>query len=232
MKDSAAKPNKMNQKGHKQARKSAKKRQSAYLKHFTVAVFGDAKVGKTTLIKAFLEEDFDDRYEPTIEDFYSKQVIHDEKNYQFDLIDTCGTENFPAMRRVDIEKADAVILVYSLDRANSFEYLKELREEVLRERGHSFPVIVVANKSDVVLDGHALEITDKDGVQFNTKTVTEKDWKYLWTLTSAKLQWGVQECFHELLDQANVSRRNLSLPVKRKDTWLNTHFSSLRRKSK
>ena len=221
----------MSRKQQKKAKKEAKKRTSAYLKYFTVAVFGEAKVGKTCLIKSFIGEDFDDRYEPTIEDFYSTQVSHDEKNYQFDIIDTCGSENFPAMRRVDIEKADAIVLMYSLDNANSFEHLKEIREEILREKGYSIPVMVVANKSDVVLDGHALEITNKDGDHINTKTVAEKVWKCSWTLTSAKMQWGVKDIFIDLLNQAIAIRRNNSLPTKRRETWLNRNLTFVRRRT-
>lgn len=186
---------------------------------FTVVVFGEARVGKTSLCKAFLGETFFNDYEPTIEDFYSTQIVHKEKNYQVDIIDTCGTENFPAMRRVAINKADAIVLVYSLDNPHSFERLEQLQEEILQERGNNVPVMVVANKSDVVLDGHALEITTNGGKHINTKYVAEKEWGFLWTITSAKMAWGVHDIFYDLIDAFHL-RRSQSLPAKTNSSWL------------
>lgn len=210
-----------------------KKRSSAYLKMFTVVVFGEARTGKSSLIKTFLGEGFADGYEPTIEEFYSKQIVYNEKNYQVDIIDTCGSENFPAMRRVDINKADAILLVYSLDNPRSFEKLEQLREEIFQERGHNLPVMVVANKSDVVLDGHALEMKTHDGSLINTKYVAEKEWNFLWTITSAKMAWGVDDMFHDLIDAFYI-RRAHTLPAKVSRSWLGSPklLSSLRRKSK
>ena len=213
-------------------KKSIKKRTSAYLKLVTLAVFGEARVGKTSLVRAFLGETFNDDYEPTVEDFYSKQITHKDKNYQVDIIDTCGTENFPAMRKIDINKADGIVLVYSLDNPDSFEKLRQFREEIVQEKGYCLPVTVVANKSDVVLDGRALEITSNEGNRINTKRVTEKEWRCSWTITSAKAGWGVDELFRDLID-AIYTKRSQTMPVKRRGSWLETPLlGSLRRKSK
>lgn len=200
---------------------------------FTVVVFGEARTGKSSLVKTFVGERFTDHYEPTIEDFYSKQIVYNDKNYQVDIIDTCGSENFPAMRKVDINKADAILLVYSLDNPRSFERLEQLREEIFQERGHNLPVMVVANKSDVVLDGHALEMKTTDGTFINTKYVAEKEWNLLWTITSAKMAWGVEDMFHDLIDAFYI-RRAHTLPAKVSRSWLGSPklLSSLRRKSK
>ena len=210
-----------------------KKRTSAYLKMFTVVVFGEARTGKSSLIKTFIGEGFTDDYEPTIEDFYTKQIVYNDKNYQVDIIDTCGSENFPAMRRVDINKADAILLVYSLDNPRSFERLEQLREEIFQERGHNLPVMVVANKSDVVLDGHALEMKTTDGTFINTKYVAEKEWNLLWTITSAKMAWGVEDMFHDLINAFYI-RRAHTMPTKVSRSWLGSPklLSSFRRKSK
>lgn len=217
----------------KEERKAAvKKRSSAYLKMFTVVVFGEARTGKTSLIRTFLGETFNNEYEPTIEDFYSKQIVYNDKNYQVDIIDTCGSENFPAMRKVDINKADAILLVYSLDNPQSFERLNELKEEIVQERGYNLPVMVVANKSDVVIDGHALEMKMNDGTLVNTKYVAEKEWNFMWTITSAKMAWGVEDMVHGVIDAFYV-RRAHTLPTKG-SSWLRRSpiLSTLRRKSK
>ena len=210
-----------------------KKRTSAYLKMFTVVVFGDSWVGKTSLCKAFLGEPFNDDYLPTVEDFYSTQIVHKEKNYQVDIIDTCGTETFPAMRRMEINKADAILLVYSLDKPHSFEWLEQIQEEIFQQRGGNLPVMVVANKADVVLEANALNVTTRDGKTINTRNVAEKEWGFLWTMTSAKMALGVHEIFHGLIDAFQL-RRSQSLPAKQSllSPRRSPLLSTLRRKSK
>lgn len=213
-------------------------RRSAYLKVLTVAVFGVAKVGKSSIIRRFCEpEDFSEHYEPTVEDFFSKHFLYNDRTYQLDIIDTCGSENFPAMRRVDIAKADAIILVYSMDNKMSFEQLSMYRQEIIEERGFDIPVVVVANKSDLAIDSSSLEITDKNGCILNTRDVVLKRWRYMWALTSAKMNWAIHEPFHMILDEIQrrkreVDNNNDSPKMKRKTSWLNRNFGnalSLRR---
>ncbi|EDO36577.1 predicted protein, partial [Nematostella vectensis] len=156
-----------------------------------IAVLGEGRVGKSSLIRGFCGEGFQEEYVPTIEEFVSKHLLYNDRTYQLDIIDTCGSENFPAIRRVDIAKADAIILVYSIDNPRSFEQLQQYREEIIAEKGNSVPVLVVANKSDLSLDG----------CRVNTRDVVLKRWKYLWSITSCKMNWGVQEPFHGILDE-------------------------------
>ena len=204
---------------------------SAYLNMFTVVVFGDSWVGKTSLCKAFLGEPLNEDYEPTVEDFYSTQIVHKEKNYLVDIIDTCGTETFPAMWRMEINKADAILLVYSLDKPHSFEWLEQVRGEIFQQRGGNLPVMVVANKADVILEANALNVTTRDGRTIHTRNVAEKEWGFLWTMTSAKMALGVREIFHGLIDAFQL-RRSQSLPVKQSflSPWRSLLLSTLRRK--
>ena len=219
--------------GQKVNKKRKGRETSDYLKMFTVVVFGDSWVGKTSLCKAFLGEPFNDDYLPTVEDFYSTQIVHKEKNYQVDIIDTCGTETFPAMRRMEINKADAILLVYSLDKPHSFEWLEQIQEEIFQQRGGNLPVMVVANKADVVLEANALNVTTRDGKTINTRNVAEKEWGFLWTMTSAKMALGVHEIFHGLVDAFQL-RKTQSLPAKQSlsSSRISQFLKSLRAKCK
>lgn len=220
------------QQGSKYRKKSAhKRRQSIYLKRLTIAVFGDAGVGKTSLIKSFCDNTFTDEYEPTIEDFFTKHLLHNDRTYQIDIIDTCGSENFPAMRKVDMEKADAIILVYSPDKNRSFEQISQYRDEILEQKGITTPVVVVANKRDLSLDSSSLYAIDKNGSLVNTQDIAQKRWRYMWTNTSAKMGCSTSEPFLMLLDE--IQRRkeeteniNVSPNFKRKTSWLNRNFGS------
>ena len=209
---------------------AAKKRMSAYLKTFTISVFGDARVGKSALIKSFLDHEFSEDYEPTIEEYYSKHIEYNDRHYELNIIDTSGTENFPAMRRVDIQKSDVIVLVYSLEHPQTFDLLKKLRSEILEEVGYSIPVLVVANKSDMDVQGLAIEYIDRFGMKHNTKRIVENTWHYKWTMTSAKMGWGIEKIFHSVIDEAVIKRSQSLKEVpsfKRQSSWLSKGKSSL-----
>ena len=113
---------------------------TVYFKKFTIAVFGDSGVGKSSIVRRLLvSDDYNAEHEPTVEEFYVKQMTHRNKAYELHIIDTSGTYEFPAMRRIAIEKADAIVLVYSLDKPYSFtkleRYMEKLRGVVRTETG-------------------------------------------------------------------------------------------------
>ena len=86
--------------------------QEKYLQKLTVAIFGDSGLGETSLVNRFLGIKFNPEHVPTVEDFHVKHVAFKNKTCELQIIDTSVTCEFPAMRRVDMEKADALVLVY------------------------------------------------------------------------------------------------------------------------
>lgn len=185
--------------------------ESSIYKTLTIPVFGAARVGKSTIIKIFLNEPYENEYSPTIEEYFTKYLEYREKQFQLNIIDTGGSESFPAMRRLEIERADLIILMYSLEQSSTFEYLRQIRDEIDEIHGNKKPVIVVANKSDQDVQGKSIEYVTKDGKKVNTKRLVELEWGYLWTITSARMSWGVEGVFTLILDEF-LKRRAQSLP--------------------
>lgn len=168
----------------------------------TIVFFGDTCVGKTSLIQRFLGYGFSDEYHPTIEDFYIKHVFYQKKTCELQIIDTSGMHEFPAMRKVDILKADAFVLVYSTININSFRRLNRYRAEILEERKENRPCVVVCNKID--LEPHnsqSLPIVDNRGIQISARHLVENQWKNMWLETSAKENLQVDEIFERLLQE-------------------------------
>lgn len=67
-----------------------------------VVVLGAPKVGKTNILQRFLGGEFEETYEPTVEDFHRKLFHIRGQAYQIDLLDASGERNFPAKRRLSI----------------------------------------------------------------------------------------------------------------------------------
>ena len=69
---------------------------------YRLVILGSAKVGKTSIVSRFLNNKYDDKYTPTIEDFHRKVYRIKGEAYRLDILDTSGNHPFPAMRRLSL----------------------------------------------------------------------------------------------------------------------------------
>lgn len=80
----------------------------------------------------FVQSVFVDRYDPTIEDSYRKQVEVDGQQCMLEILDTAGTEQFTAMRDLYMKNGQGFILVFSIIAAATFDELAGLHKQILR----------------------------------------------------------------------------------------------------
>lgn len=182
--------------------KDREEENESYLQKFTVAVFGDAGVGKTSLINRLVGLQFNPEHLPTVEDFHVKHLAYKNKTCELQIIDTSGTYEFPAMRRVNMDKSDAVILVYSLDRPESFVKLERYFDEIKESNAASIsdkPVVVISNKSDLS-DFVQPKFKDKRGLNVSVGMHLESRFGCHWFDASAKLNDNVEETFYKVLE--------------------------------
>ena len=76
-----------------------------------LAVMGSGGVGKSAITVKFVQGIFIDKYDPTIEDSYRKQMMVDTTHHIVEILDTAGTEQFSAMRDLYIKNAEGIILL-------------------------------------------------------------------------------------------------------------------------
>eukprot|EP00058_Branchiostoma_floridae_P019560 XP_002605050.1 hypothetical protein BRAFLDRAFT_85196 [Branchiostoma floridae] len=145
-----------------------------------LVVLGAAGVGKSAIVAQFLFETFTEKYKKTVEELYcteydvyeTKTVLrilmtsdtvscftNDVIKVRLDILDTSGSFEFPAMRKLSITNANAYLLVYAIDNPQSFEEIKSIRQEIIDIRGEvgiaKLPVVVVGN-NDSSLCGSTL----------------------------------------------------------------------------
>ncbi len=121
-----------------------------------ILLLGDASVGKTSLIRRFVLDQFDDRYITTIGVKVTKKEMEVEKDgggtQKLGLIiwDMVGQKGFKGLLTSNFKNAAGAILVCDLTRKDTLESIESYwHPAVLRESGE-IPTIIMANKVDLV----------------------------------------------------------------------------------
>ncbi|GAA6059723.1 hypothetical protein JCM10212_000251 [Sporobolomyces blumeae] len=125
------------------------------------------------------------------EDSYRKQCMIDEEVALLDVLDTAGQEEYSAMREQYMRTGEGFLLVYSITSRNSFEEIATFHQQILRVKDKDyFPVIVVANKSDLESE-RQVDKSEGEALarQFGCRFIE----------TSAKARLNVDEAFQELV---------------------------------
>lgn len=120
---------------------------TATMREFKVVVLGSGGVGKSALTVQFVSGCFMEKYDPTIEDFYRKEIEVDNSPCVLEILDTAGTEQFASMRDLYIRNGQGFVVVYSLTNAQTFQDIKGMKEQITRVKGTDrVPILLVANK--------------------------------------------------------------------------------------
>ncbi|KJY02564.1 RAS small monomeric GTPase (Rsr1) like protein [Zymoseptoria brevis] len=128
-------------------------RHTAHQREYHIAVLGSGGVGKSCLTMQFVQGIFVERYDPTIEDSYRKDVDVDGRQVILEIMDTAGTEQFTAMRDMYMRLGQGFLLVFSITSASSLRELIDLHDQIVRTKGDkNFPMVLVGNKSDLEED--------------------------------------------------------------------------------
>ncbi|XP_055348866.1 ras-related protein Rap-2c-like [Paramacrobiotus metropolitanus] len=171
---------------------------------YRVVMLGSNGVGKSALVENFV------RQRSLRKSRHSSNEMHHIEFTEFghavtvELLDTSDYQNFPAMRELAIRQAHAFILVSSVDSEESFEHVKELRQEILRIKqsqspANQPPILVVANKIDL----------PKHQWSFDTayaELVVHCDWEDCGFVScSVQEPNSVQKIFDQMIIQINAS---------------------------
>jgi len=105
------------------------------MKEFKVVVLGSGGVGKSALTVQFVSGHFMEKYDPTIEDFYRKEIEVDSCPCVLEILDTAGTEQFASMRDLYIKNGQGFVVVYSLTNHQTFQDIKPMRDQIVRVKG-------------------------------------------------------------------------------------------------
>ncbi|KAM4577776.1 PREDICTED: ras-like protein family member 10A [Cyprinodon variegatus] len=169
----------------------------------SIAVIGAPGVGKTSIIRQFIYNDFSEAYTPTRSRYvYRPSVILNGNMYELKILDVPPISSFPAsasqewldLRCRGVRNANAYILVYDICCVESFEYVKMIKQQIVENREGSsseVPILVVGNKRDL----QRQRFMPRRAVS----VLVKKTWKCGYVECSAKFNWHVVLLFKELL---------------------------------
>lgn len=124
-----------------------------------VLVIGNARCGKTSTIRRFTQDEFKEEYVSTIgADFMEKTIPYDAQlTISLQLWDIAGQDRFAKLTRGYFREARGAVIVCDITRANTIDAVMNWKNEIDTcckdlNGGINFPVVVIANKSDLLVD--------------------------------------------------------------------------------
>ncbi|MFQ6124075.1 MAG: GTP-binding protein [Candidatus Heimdallarchaeota archaeon] len=122
-----------------------------YLAKLTLV--GNERVGKTSIVRRYVENTFKKDYKPTIGiNIMSKTVKFpdQETRVKFSIHDLGGQEQFARVRKSYFRGAHACFIIFDVSDRASFEAVMDWYNETLDYAGRSTIVIIIGNKVDLV----------------------------------------------------------------------------------
>ena len=130
-----------------------------------IVLLGDGAVGKTSLVRRYVEQRFDDSYITTIGTNVKKKRIEE---YDLDLIiwDLHGQRRETELQSKNYSGADGALVVFDLTRKETFEHLDSWLDD-LHSVVEGIPLVFAGNKKDLIEDfqkavGKKLKKSDKE----------------------------------------------------------------------
>jgi Ras-related protein Rap-2C len=169
------------------------------MREFKVVVLGSGGVGKSALTVQFVSGSFMEKYDPTIEDFYRKEIEVDGAPCVLEILDTAGTEQFASMRDLYIKNGQGFVVVYSITSQQTFQDVRHMKDQICRVKSgcDRVPILLVGNKVDME---HQREVSTVEGMALANA------WGCPFMETSAKNRCNVNEVFAEVVREMSVSQ--------------------------
>jgi small GTP-binding protein len=153
-----------------------------------ICMLGSFAVGKTSLVRRFVESIYSDAYHTTVGVKIDKKVVrHNRSEISLLLWDLYGEDEFQKMRWTYLRGTHGYLLVADGTRRNTLEKAFQLEQRVREEIGE-IPFIFVINKADLIQDWELDPAMESQ--------LTARSWTIL--RCSAKTGENVEEAFSQL----------------------------------
>ena len=155
-----------------------------------MVVLGDGGVGKTSLIRRFIDKTFKTDYKSTIgvSHLVKKYNLSETISVTLNIWDLAGQDMFRSVRKMYFQGAEAAAIVYDVSRPETFEHMNVWMKEIEELRNKpNFVSILIGNKIDL-----ERKVSSEDG------SAKAKEYGVTFIETSAKAGDNVDKAFGAL----------------------------------
>ena len=179
-----------------------------YDEKIKLMVIGDKNVGKTSLIKRFCQNEFDNAFITTIGiDFQIKNINMNNKKIKIQIWDTAGQERYRVMAKSYYNSSDGFIIVYDITKRESFNQINNWIDQIVNSAPNYSKSIIFGNKND---------LKDMRQVQINEGKELAKQNNFKFYETSAKDSNNINEGFESIIK--DILRDIQSIKSERENT--------------
>lgn len=158
---------------------------------FKIIILGESNVGKTSIIRKYKTDEFQDSIMSTIGiDTVTKMININNQSVLLNIWDTAGQERFFSITKSYYRNADAILLVFDLSVENTFNTVDRWYNNIKNET-ENVPLFLIGNKKDLVSDSKYKNFEKK----IKEKAI-EKNMKFYYT--SAKFGLNVEKIFEDM----------------------------------
>ncbi|CAD8210834.1 unnamed protein product [Paramecium octaurelia] len=174
-------------------------------KQFKVALIGDSRSGKSSLVRSLKGEEFLYETQETVGiDFYQRMLDFKNINYTFKLYDTSGCEAYRLVLNRVLSQIDAAIICFD---ASQDKYQEQITSwcHLIENELRTIPTFLVGNKIDIQ----------------NFSQISDLSSKYPVFFVSAKTGENVQKCFNKIFLSLTPQKHSMiqKKPENKKSTW-------------
>ncbi|XP_063729674.1 ras-related protein Rab-9A-like isoform X2 [Symsagittifera roscoffensis] len=160
--------------------------------YFKITLIGHGYTGKTSLLRRYTEDEFDDRYVATQAfDFITQPIQRGGKRYDLHIWTLSGQAcKYPSsVPPINFRGSDAIICVFAVDDEMTMSVLDIWKKKALEVVHPDVPFILVANKCD------KRRMDERD-----IRNMADQNGYYSWFQTSAQTGKNVSELFEGVAD--------------------------------
>ena len=157
---------------------------------FKILTIGESGVGKTCILRRFVENKFLKNHLATIGiDFKTKTLNINNQEIKLKIWDTAGQERFRNITTQYYKGADGIVLIYDVTDDASYEKIRDWMEQILSNtKREDIGLVLLGNKCDM----EPRAVTEEQGNKM------AEELKVSYFETSALTGQGINEAFNEL----------------------------------
>jgi small GTP-binding protein len=176
-------------------------------------LIGDGAVGKTSIRRNYLGDDFIEGHLATIGvDLATKRVLFNKEIVKFIIWDLAGQPTFEKVRGHYYAGCNGIVLVYAVNNRETFDNASKWLVEAYKNMGPLPPTVIVANKIDLRTSNDKKKfVTTEEGEEFTKYFINKLGVPAVFRETSAKTGANIQDTFTELLrmmDEAQEAKED------------------------